>query len=115
MRIGRWATPTMVCAALWVMLSQSACSDCDLKIDTNSLPDGQVGVSYRAEVNSDCGGDTFFIQSGNLPPGIGIDDDGDVRGTPTLAGIYPFTLGVFDYGSDEQASRGLVITILPAP
>ena len=40
--------------------------------------------------------------------------DGDVRGTPSTAGTFLFTVIVVDYGSGEVASQGLAIRIDPA-
>ena len=89
-----------------------ACSDCDLTVSTPSLPDGEVGEFYFIQLNSDCGGDDWFIQTGILPPGIGLQENGNILGTPTTAGIYLFTVGVFDFGSGEVAYRGFEIEII---
>src|SRR4051812_38159372 len=86
-------------AASTLLAGAPACSDCSLSVSTNSLANGVVGVRYFAELDSHCGGDTWFIQTGALPPGIGLQDNGDVAGTPTVAGIYTFTVAVFDFGS----------------
>jgi hypothetical protein len=109
--IGRAATFSIAALALW----SSGCSDCDLKIATGALPDGTVGVLYTFKMDSDCGGDVWFIDGGVLPPGIGLQDDGDLRGTPTTPGLYVFTIGVVDFSSDEQASKGFSIRVVEAP
>jgi len=88
------------------------CSDCDLQVSTAALPDGLIGASYKANLGSRCGGGFWFIQAGTLPPGIGLQEDGDLRGTPTVVGLYPFTVGVIDYGTDEIAYKGLAIEVL---
>jgi len=102
--------------ALFVTLAvvPPACSDCNLSVSTTDLPNGVVGEYYVTWLNSDCGGDAWFIQTGNLPPGIGVQDNGKVQGTPTVVGFYTFTVGVFDFGSGETAYRGLSIQIDPA-
>jgi hypothetical protein len=101
----------IVGGALWC-----ACDDCNLSVSTGTLPNATVGVRYSAELNSACGGDTWFLQNGNLPPGIGLQDNGDLGGIPsTPAGIYNFTVGVFDFGSGETAYRGESIQLDPAP
>jgi hypothetical protein len=102
----------LLLAALGV--AAPGCSDCDLSVSTPSLPDGQVGVFYATEFNSDCGGDDWFIQTGGLPPGIGLQENGDLEGTPTSAGVYDFTVGVFDFGTGETAYKGFEILIDPA-
>jgi len=89
-----------------------ACSDCNLSVSTQSLPDGDVGMFYFAQFDSHCGGDDWFIQTGILPPGIGLQENGKLQGTPTSAGTFPFTVGVFDFGSGEVAYKGFEIEIL---
>lgn len=90
------------------------CSDCDVEIVTSTLPDGTVGVPYSFRVVSDCGGDFWFLNQGNLPPGIGLLDSGVLRGTPTNAGTSTFTLGVIDSDSGDRAFKGFSFTIDPA-
>ena len=102
-------------ALVATQLVSSGCSDCGTSITTGSLPDGAVGVSYFLELNSDCGGDVWFVQSGLLPPGISLQDTGKLRGVPTLEGTYPFTIGVFDYASGDAAYKGFAMTVDPAP
>jgi len=91
---------------------QAGCSNCSLFVSTLSLPDGVVGTSYFFALDSHCGGDVWFIQDGSLPPGIGLQDDGELAGTPTLEGDYLFTVGVFDFGSGETAFKGLSIRVV---
>jgi hypothetical protein len=93
----------------------AGCSDCDLSVSTTALPDGMVDVFYATELDSDCGGDAWFIQSGDLPPGIGLQENGDIQGVPTRAGDFAFTVGIFDFGSGETAYGGLEIRIEPEP
>lgn len=87
------------------------CSDCNLNVSTNQLPDAVVGESYAAQLNSDCGGDAWFVQSGDLPPGIGIQENGVVEGVPTREGMFIFTVGVFDFHSGETAYGGLELRV----
>lgn len=104
-------------ATLWLgagATTQSGCSDCDLRISTRMLPDATVGIRYSVPLTSNCGGDIWFIQTGSLPPGIGLEDDGDLAGIPTLAGIYTFTVGVFDIPSGATAYKGFALTVRPA-
>jgi hypothetical protein len=102
--------------AIWLLalpLALAACSDCNLTVSTNALPDAVVGESYAARLDSDCGGDAWFLQSGDLPPGIGVQENGVVEGVPTREGTYLFTVGVFDFGSGETAYGGLEIHVEP--
>jgi hypothetical protein len=101
----------VLAASLISIGSGTGCSDCDLKIGTDNLPDGFVGVDYSARIDSDCGGDQFFFVEGRLPPGIEIQSDGDLRGTPITAGDFLFTIGVVDFGSGDEAVKGFQITV----
>ena len=103
-------------AALAVLLLTAplGCSDCETEIVTNALPDGRVDVTYSFALASDCGGDFWFVSDGNLPPGIGLLENGILRGTATNAGISTFTLGVIDEHSGESAFKGFTLKIVPA-
>ena len=98
-------------ACLTALATTSGCSDCSLTIATKSLPDGVVNMNYFRALNSDCGGDYWYIQTGALPPGIELQSNGDVQGVPTLEGDYVFTVAVFDFGSGETAFKGLSIRV----
>jgi hypothetical protein len=105
-----------VVTTLWLgagASTQSGCSDCDLRISTRMLPDATVGIRYNVPLTSNCGGDAWFIQTGSLPPGIGLEDDGDLAGIPTLAGTYTFTVGVLDIPSGATAYKGFALTVDP--
>jgi hypothetical protein len=108
-RCDRGVRAALLAAALAVW----GCSDCSLEIATSGLVNGSVGTPYFAELASECGGDVWFLDTGQLPPGIGLQDNGDVEGLPTLAGTFTFVVGVFDFGSEDTAYKGLAITIDP--
>ncbi len=58
---------------------------------------GEVSVPFDALLTA-TGGDgtyTWSLSSGELPPGLEIAD-GTISGTPTTAGVYPFTATVTD-------------------
>lgn len=93
------------------VLTLASCSDCTLAVATRSLPDATLGVNYFFELNSNCGGDDWFLQTGTLPPGIGLQENGDVKGVPTATGTFQFTVGVVDFDSGEVAYKGLSITV----
>jgi len=79
------------------------------------LPDAALGVRYTSSLSSNCGGDAWFLQTGSLPPGIGLQEDGDLAGVPTLIGIYTFTVGVVDFPTGATAYKGLSILVGQAP
>src|SRR5262245_51311847 len=105
----RW---TILAAATLLMVTLSALGcQCDLEITTPFLPDGIVGVPYLINLDSDCGGDTFFLASGGLPPGMALQSNGDLGGVPTMAGTFRFTVGLIDFGSGDEAFRGYTLTL----
>jgi hypothetical protein len=93
-----------------------------LTIATTSLPSGTVGVAYN-QVAAAANGTpsyTWGVLSGALPPGIAVDPDGSLTGTagtifgtPTTAGVYPFTLQVADSGGATD-TQDLTLTISPS-
>jgi hypothetical protein len=74
-------------------------------ISTSTLPAGTVGIPFSAVVNAS-GGCTPYkwaLVAGNLPSGIlktssGNTESLDLKGTPTAAGTYSFTLSVTGCG-----------------
>ena len=96
-----------------VALGSVGCG-CDLEIKTRTLPDGIVGSLYRFELDSHCGGDVWFLESGTLPPGISVLDDGTLRGVPSQAGTFNFTIGLFDFGGD-RTFKGFSLTVIESP
>jgi hypothetical protein len=117
-RLLRWlAAPAVVVALLVVALPLGGplgCDGCSTSIATSSLPDAVVGEDYFVQLDSDCGGDQWFIDEGILPPGIALSNGGKLTGAPTLPGIYAFTVGVVDDDDGDFAFRGFALTVLPA-
>jgi hypothetical protein len=105
----RWRILTAA-TLLFLSLGALGC-ECDLEITTPFLPDGIVGVPYLVNLDSDCGGDTFFLVSGGLPPGMALQSDGDLGGIPGMAGTFLFTVGLVDFGSGDEAFRGYTLTL----
>ena len=94
--------------------------DCDVKIQTDALPPAVLNVEYRFNLDAKCGGDDWFISDGQLPPGIGLQSDGDLLGVPVAVGVFNFTVGVveYDYYDYSQAFKGFQIIVtgpLPTP
>jgi hypothetical protein len=95
-----------------------------VKIETPSLPNGAVGVSYNATLTADGGATpyTWSINKGTLPAGLSLDSGtGIISGMPTTGGDSTFTVKVSDNStpvkSDTQrytitigASEALIIT-----
>jgi len=62
-----------------------------LAILQSSVPSpAYVGQPYNAQLSTDKGGSTWTVQSGTLPPGVGLAGNGLLSGTPTAAGDFSF-------------------------
>jgi hypothetical protein len=82
---------------------------------TDQLSDGTVGVAY--EVGLFPGGGvppyTWSHVAGPLPPGLSVQaSPGRVKGTPTTAGTFTFTVRVDD-SSGQTATQQFTIRVLP--
>jgi hypothetical protein len=97
-----------------------------VKIETSSLPNGALNVSYNATLAADGGAApyTWSIDKGTLPAGLSLESGtGIISGVPTASGDSTFTAKVSDNStpvkSDKQrytitigASEGLIITTM---
>lgn len=113
----RIAAPAVIVGLLVIALPLGGplgCDGCSTSISTSELPDGFVGEQYFVQLDSDCGGDQWFVDEGILPPGIALSNGGKLSGTPQLPGVYAFTIGVVDYDDGDYAFRGFALTVLPA-
>ena len=83
-----------------ILVSFNCCEEADKPtIDTSALPTGYVGSNYSGKI--DFGGMYPFeseISAGTLPPGLEFNKSQGtgayIRGTPTTAGTYTFTVWV---------------------
>ncbi len=84
-----------------------------LVITTTSLPNGTVGVDYSTSLAASGGTRPFlWYILGDLPPGLAFSASTLViRGTPTAAGTFSFTVRVTDDGK-ATASRTFTVTII---
>jgi hypothetical protein len=76
-----------------------------VRITTTTLPNGNVGTSYSAVIQTTGGSIpfTWTVASGSLPPGITMSPSVDTRsltlsGTPSAAGTYAFSISVRGHG-----------------
>lgn len=97
------------------------CEECEpLRIEPATLPRGTVGKSYSEALHVPCWEVDWSFRSGALPPGIEFSQEGVVRGTPTLAGEYAFTVGIVvdelgeDVDGDEHRQRYHLVIEGPA-
>jgi hypothetical protein len=59
-----------------------------LTLGGGSLPDGQVGVSYKSSVSATGGVAPITYSAAGLPDGLSMAGTGDITGTPTTVGQY---------------------------
>lgn len=85
-----------------------------LQISTTSLPNASLNAVYPTTALAASGGTppyAWSVQTGTLPPGINLAG-GVVSGTPTAAGVYPFTIQASDASQPAQtATRSFTITV----
>ena len=68
-------------------------------ITTTELPNGTTGEAYSATISATSGfGKTLtWTYSGELPDGLSLNSEtGEISGTPTVAGMFSFTISVAD-------------------
>jgi large repetitive protein len=87
---------------------------------SGSLPQGLVNSSYSSTQLNATGGFQPYTSwtvvapgTGTLPPGLSLSSSGQIAGTPTTAGTYPFTVQVTDSATPTAgtAQANLSITI----
>ena len=86
-----------------------------LMITTTALPDGAVGVPYNVTLQATGGTPPLaWSQTGNFPPGLTLQTNGKIIGTPTTTGMFDFTMQVDDSVSSPPDTQTLSINILSA-
>ncbi len=77
-----------------------------IKISTDKVPDGVVGIDYTDFSIPTVGVEpvNFILSDGALPPGMALSSEGVLNGIPTIKGDYTFTVRVTgtDNSQDEQ-------------
>ncbi len=77
------------------------------RITTAFLSSAQLGQAYSANLTAE-GGATpfvFFLLSGQLPPGLNLNFNGVISGTPTLGGNYSFSVRALDSASQSAEAN----------
>jgi len=85
-----------------------------LGITTPSLPAGAIAVPYSQTLTLvGATGPVAWSLSGTgpLPPGLNLSAQGQIAGTPTVLGAYPFQVNVTDTASKLTATRSFRISI----
>jgi hypothetical protein len=91
-----------------------------LVVPAQTLPNGTIGTAYHTQLHADGGkGEpTWTVGTGQLPPGLSLDRNGVISGTPTAAGTSTLTGHVVDSSSLHQAgdvSLTLDVSAAPVP
>ncbi|HEY0279023.1 MAG TPA: putative Ig domain-containing protein [Solirubrobacterales bacterium] len=88
--------------------AQLSVEDLELNMIAPSLPDGTEGQSYGGDVFAAGGAPpySYKITAGSEPPGLELDRaSGHIRGIPTAAGTYAFTVTATDSEGDTASQR----------
>ena len=82
-------------------------------ISTSTLPDWTInksGYSSPITVTGGTGTLTYSVTTGSLPAGLTLSTGGVLSGTPTTAGVYPFTISATDtVGAADSKSYSVTI------
>ncbi|MDI3297628.1 MAG: putative Ig domain-containing protein [Bacillota bacterium] len=83
-----------------------------LAITTTSLPAGEVGQPYSAQLEATGGQPPYTWSATSLPDGLSVDpSSGLITGTPAAAGIYQVQAAVSDTaGQQAEAAFTLVVS-----
>lgn len=89
-------------------------NDTPLEIVTSTLPDGDVGSPYGVFLVREGGSGPFEwdIVSGGLPAGLSLTVEGELAGTPTVAGDHALEVRVRSAGG-QSATQALSLHVDP--
>ncbi len=77
------------------------------------LPRGEVGIEYDHRLQSLSGArNRYRVTGGRLPPGLKLEQDGQITGVPTQKGTFTFTLQILTT-QGISATQQLAITVDP--
>jgi hypothetical protein len=91
-----------------------------LAVTTTSLPEGVINVAYSSTAFLTANGGTapytWSISSGSLPNGLQLNaSTGQITGTPTKTGTFPFTAKVTDSSSPTQTATANLSIVINSP
>ena len=80
------------------------------RITTSSLISGVLRISYSFRLTaSGTSPVTWSVSKGTLPPGLSLMASGEIRGTPTAAGTFTFTVSVRNTAGEDSREFTLII------
>ena len=82
-------------------------------VATNSLPDANIGQAYTAPAltaQNATSISSWTLAGGTLPPGLTLNPNGQISGTPTASGQYAFTVQA--NASPNNDTKSLSIFVL---
>ena len=81
-------------------------------VTSSPLTDGTNGVAYSQTVvaSGGTGSYTYAQTAGTAPTGLTVNSNGTITGTPTVPGVYTFTVTATDTGGNS-GSKVFQITI----
>ena len=84
----------------------------ELAVTSLSLPPATVGIGYSTSLAATGGTPpyTWTLPNSGLPPGLALDSNGAISGTPTTSGSFLFNVQVAD-SSSQTASGQLTIPV----
>src|SRR5262245_54137559 len=93
----RLACLVALLTALAAALTASAAIALDINAEVH-MPDAEVGEGYQFQFEGEegCQPYHFAFKAGTLPPGLSVQDDGRLVGTPTQPGTFVFWVELTD-------------------
>lgn len=83
-----------------------------IRITTSNLPNGVIGIPYEFSIpTSGSPASYFIVDSGNVPPGLELSEQGILKGIPLLSGDYTFTVSATG-ANGSVSTRELSIKII---
>ena len=82
-----------------------------LIVSTSSLPDANINQPYTAPALAASGAavSSWTLAGGTLPPGVTLNPNGVISGTPTQSGVFSFTVQANGDGTSDTKQLSLFV------
>ena len=82
-----------------------------LIVSTSSLPDANINQPYTAPALTASGGtvSSWTLAGGTLPPGLTLNPNGVISGTPTQSGLFSFTVQANGAGTTDTKQLAIFV------